>query len=134
LDLLFAVELKLLPAASAYVPVWQDPWQMIRNAILPAGTLGLYVSGIFARFLRGSLITEFNADYVRTARSKGLKEGTVVARHVLRNALIPTISVLATQTGYLLGGLVVVEVLSPSSVLVEPETSFFETTEGETPP
>jgi peptide/nickel transport system permease protein len=56
LILLFAVELRLLPAASAFVPFWESPWQMLRNTILPAATLGLYVSGIFARFLRGSLI------------------------------------------------------------------------------
>jgi peptide/nickel transport system permease protein len=109
LILLFAVELKLLPAASAYVPVWQDPWQMIRNAILPAGTLGLYVSGIFARFLRGSLITEFNADYVRTARSKGLKEGTVVARHVLRNAMLPFVTIVGIMLAGFIGGAVVTE-------------------------
>jgi peptide/nickel transport system permease protein len=109
LILLFAVELKLLPAASAYVPVWQDPWQMIRNAILPAGTLGLYVSGIFARILRGSLITEFNADYVRTARSKGLKEGTIVARHVLRNAMLPFVTIVGIMLAGFIGGAVVTE-------------------------
>src|ERR671911_516324 len=58
LILSFAVELRLLPSASAYVPFWQDPWQALRNTLLPALTLGLYVSGIFARFLRASLIAE----------------------------------------------------------------------------
>ena len=75
LILLFAVELHMLPAASAYVPIWKSPWRMLQATVLPALTLGLYVSGIFARFLRGSLIAELNADYVRTARSKGLREG-----------------------------------------------------------
>ena len=109
LILLFAVELRLLPAASTYVPFWESPWQMLRATILPALTLGLYVSGIFARFLRGSLIAELNADYVRTARSKGLREGTIVARHVMRNALLPFITIVGIMLAGFIGGAVVTE-------------------------
>lgn len=109
LILLFAVELRLLPAASAYVPFWESPWQMLRATILPALTLGLYVSGIFARFLRGSLITELNADYVRTARSKGLSEGAIVARHVMRNALLPFVTIVGIMLAGFIGGAVVTE-------------------------
>ena len=109
LILLFAVELRLLPAASAYVPFWESPWQMLRATILPALTLGLYVSGIFARFLRGSLITELNADYVRTARSKGLTEGAIVARHVMRNALLPFVTIVGIMLAGFIGGAVVTE-------------------------
>jgi peptide/nickel transport system permease protein len=109
LILLFAVELRLLPAASSYVPVWTDPLGMLRATILPAATLGLYVSGIFARFLRGSLITELNADYVRTARSKGLKEGSIVARHVMRNAMLPFITIVGIMLAGFIGGAVVTE-------------------------
>jgi peptide/nickel transport system permease protein len=105
----FAVELRLLPAASAYVPLWEAPWQALRNTILPALTLGLYVSGIFARFLRGSLIAELNADYVRTARSKGLDERVVVLRHVLRNALLPFITIVGIALAGFIGGAVVTE-------------------------
>lgn len=109
LILLFAVELRLLPAASGYVPFWSDPIQAVRNTILPALTLGLYVSGIFARFLRGSLIGELNSDYVRTARSKGLKERTVVVRHVMRNALLPFITIVGIALAGFIGGAVVTE-------------------------
>jgi peptide/nickel transport system permease protein len=109
LILLFAVELRLLPAASTYVPFWEAPWQMLRATILPALTLGLYVSGIFARFLRGSLITELNADYVRTARSKGLTEGAIVARHVMRNAMLPFVTIVGIMLAGFIGGAVVTE-------------------------
>ena len=109
LILLFAVELRLLPAASAYVPFWESPWQMLRHSILPAATLGLYVSGIFARFLRGSLITELHADYVRTARSKGLRERTIVIRHVMRNALLPFVTIVGIMLAGFIGGAVVTE-------------------------
>jgi peptide/nickel transport system permease protein len=109
LILLFAVELHMLPAASAYVPIWESPWRMLQATILPALTLGLYVSGIFARFLRGSLIAELNADYVRTARSKGLREGTIVMRHVLRNALLPFITIVGIMLAGFIGGAVVTE-------------------------
>ena len=109
LILLFAVELRWLPAASAYVPFWQSPLGMLRATILPAATLGLYVSGIFARFLRGSLIAELNADYVRTARSKGLPEGVIVARHVMRNALLPFITIVGIMLAGFIGGSVVTE-------------------------
>jgi peptide/nickel transport system permease protein len=109
LILAFAVELRLLPAASGYVPVWEQPVQALRNTILPALTLGLYVSGIFARFLRGSLIAELNADYVRTARAKGLGESVVVLRHVLRNALLPFITIVGIALAGFIGGAVVTE-------------------------
>ncbi|MCB2003011.1 MAG: ABC transporter permease, partial [Rhodoferax sp.] len=69
LILLFAVYLRWLPSASGYVSIWESPWQALRNVLLPAVTLGVYVSGIFARFLRASLLGELRADYVRTARS-----------------------------------------------------------------
>ncbi|MBM3597692.1 MAG: ABC transporter permease [Alphaproteobacteria bacterium] len=109
LILLFAVQLRLLPAASGYVPFWDSPWQMLRNTILPASTLGLYVSGIFARFLRGSLIAELNADYVRTARSKGLVESAIVVRHVMRNALLPFVTIVGIMLAGFIGGAVVTE-------------------------
>ena len=91
--LLFAVTLRWLPSASAYVPFWQSPGEMLRNTLLPAVTLGLYVSGNFARFLRASLVAELKSDYVRTARAKGLKERAVIVHHVMRNALLPFITI-----------------------------------------
>ncbi|MDQ4136223.1 MAG: ABC transporter permease [Pseudomonadota bacterium] len=109
LILLFAVELRWLPSASGYVPFWESPLQAVRNLVLPALTLGVYVSGIFARFLRASLIGELKADYVRTARSKGLKERDVVGRHVLRNALLPFVTIVGLMMANFIGGTVVTE-------------------------
>lgn len=109
LILLFAVELNILPSASAYVPFWEDPWEALQNLILPAGTLGIYVSGIFARFLRASLLGELHADYVRTARSKGLRERDVIGIHVLRNALLPFVTIVGLMMATFIGGTVVTE-------------------------
>jgi peptide/nickel transport system permease protein len=109
LILCFAVELRWLPSASAYVPFWQSPFEALRNVLLPALTLGVYVSGIFARFLRASLITEMKADYVRTARSKGLTERDVIGVHVLRNALLPFVTIVGLMMANFIGGAVVTE-------------------------
>jgi peptide/nickel transport system permease protein len=109
LILLFAVELRWLPSASAYVPFWESPAQMARNLLLPALTLGVYVSGVFARFLRASLVGELKADYVRTARAKGLTERDVVGRHVMRNALLPFVTIVGLMMANFIGGTVVTE-------------------------
>lgn len=109
LILLLAVELRLLPAASAYHPVWQSPWLALQHTLLPAFTLGVYVSGIFARFLRASVITELQSDYVRTARSKGLSERIVIIRHVMRNALLPFVTIVGLMLAGFVGGTVVTE-------------------------
>ncbi|MCC7280815.1 MAG: ABC transporter permease [Acetobacteraceae bacterium] len=109
LILLFAVDLRLLPSASAHVPFYQDPLAMLRNLLLPALTLGTYVSGIFARFLRASLLEQLSADYVRTARAKGLPERDVIGSHALRNALLPFVTVVGLMTANFIGGAVVTE-------------------------
>lgn len=109
LILLFAVQLRWLPAASTYVSIFESPGQAILNLLLPALTLGIYVSGIFARFLRASLLGELRADYVRTARSKGLRERDVVGRHVMRNALLPFVTIVGLMMANFIGGTVVTE-------------------------
>ncbi len=109
LILLFSVELRWLPSASAYVSFLDQPWQALRNTLMPALTLGTYVSGIFARFLRASLLSELKADYVRTARAKGLPERDVVGRHVMRNALLPFVTVVGLMLATFIGGTVVTE-------------------------
>jgi peptide/nickel transport system permease protein len=109
LILLFAVELRWLPSASAYVPFFQSPLEALKNIAMPALTLGVYVSGIFARFLRASLLSELKADYVRTARSKGLTERDVVAKHVMRNALLPFVTIVGLMMANFIGGTVVTE-------------------------
>ena len=109
LILFFAVQLRWLPAASIYVSVFDSPLQAARNLALPALTLGVYVSGIFARFLRASLLGELKADYVRTARSKGLRERDVIGRHVMRNALLPFVTIVGLMMATFIGGTVVTE-------------------------
>lgn len=109
LILLFAVELRWLPSASRYVPFWEAPAEAMRSLILPAMTLGIYVSGIFARFLRASLIGEAKQDYVRTARAKGLPERRVVGLHIMRNALLPFVTIVGLMMASFIGGTVVTE-------------------------
>jgi peptide/nickel transport system permease protein len=109
LILWFSVEMRWLPSASSYVPLWEDPVAALRNLILPATTLGVYVSGVLARFLRASLVTEMRSDYVRTARSKGLPEWQVVSVHILRNALLPFVTIVGLMMANFIGGAVVTE-------------------------
>ena len=106
----FAVTLKVLPVTAAAGP-GASAWQQLRHLILPAIPLILVLFGYFARMARAGTIDALASDYTRTAVLKGLPERTVLLRHVLRNSLLPTITVIATQTGYLIGGLVVVETL-----------------------
>lgn len=109
LILLFAVELRWLPSASRYVPLWQSPLDALRSLALPALTLGVYVSGVLGRFLRASLIGEARADYVRTARAKGVPEKRVVSLHIMRNALLPFVTIVGLMMAHFIGGAVVTE-------------------------
>jgi peptide/nickel transport system permease protein len=106
----FGVTLKWLPV-TANAGVGASPWSQFRHLILPAIPLVLLYFGYISRMARAGTIEALNSDYTRTAVLKGLPEVTVIRRHVLRNSLLPTITVIATQTGYLIGGLVVVETL-----------------------
>ncbi len=109
LILLFAVELHWLPSASRHVPFWQAPLDALRSLALPALTLGVYVSGILARFLRASLIGEARADYVRTARAKGVPERRIVGLHIMRNAMLPFVTIVGLMMANFIGGAVVTE-------------------------
>ena len=109
LILLFAVELRWLPSASRHVPLWQSPGEALRSLALPAITLGTYVSGVLGRFLRASLIGEARADYVRTARAKGVPENRVVGLHIMRNALLPFVTIVGLMMANFIGGAVVTE-------------------------
>ncbi|MCS7050433.1 MAG: ABC transporter permease [Thermomicrobium sp.] len=100
LILSFAVHLGWFPVSGA--ATW-------RHVVLPAVTMGSVSAGILARMVRSSLLEEFARDYVRTARAKGLPEATVLTRHVLRNALIPVVTILGLQLGQLLSGAFVIE-------------------------
>lgn len=98
----FSVQLGWLPTVGA------DGW---RHYILPSLTLGAAVAAVMARFTRASFVEVMQEDFVRTARAKGLKERTVIAKHCLRNALIPVVTMMGLQFGFLLGGSIVVEVV-----------------------
>jgi peptide/nickel transport system permease protein len=110
LIVIFGVELKWLPV-TASAGAGASALSQFRHLILPALPLVLVLFGYIARMARAGTIEALNSDYTRTATLKGLPERTVIRRHVLRNSLLPTITVIATQTGYLIGGLVVVETL-----------------------
>jgi peptide/nickel transport system permease protein len=110
LILIFAVNLKWLPV-TAQAPDGSGPLTQLRYLILPAIPLVFVLFGYIARITRSGMIEALEADYTRTATLKGLSRSTVIRRHVVRNALLPTIAVVATQVGYLIGGLVAIEVL-----------------------
>ena len=108
LALLIGVQLKLLPP-SGYVQFTEDPIESIRLMILPSITLGLGIGAILARFLQASLLDVFHQDFIRTARAKGLSPWAVLFRHVLKNAMIPVVTVLGLQFGSIMGGAVITE-------------------------
>jgi peptide/nickel transport system permease protein len=88
---------------------WEALWSSLGHLLLPSITLGATVAAIIARVLRSSMLEVLRADYVQLARAKGAPEGTVVVKHALRNALIPTVTVVGLQVGVLLGGNMIVE-------------------------
>ena len=110
LILIFGVWLKWLPISATW-PNGAGPLTQIYYLLLPSIPLVLVLFGYIARMARAGMIEALDSDYTRTAILKGLPRRTVISRHVLRNALLPTISVIATQTAYLIGGLVVIETL-----------------------
>lgn len=110
LILVFAIWLGWLPVTAQWDEGASVPTQ-VKYLLLPAMTLTLVLFGYIARITRAGMIEALDSDYARTAYLKGLPSSVVVRRHILRNALLPTIAVIAVQVGYLVGGLVVVEVL-----------------------
>ena len=110
LIVIFAIGLKWFPV-TGNPPPGTSPLGQLHYLILPAIPLVFVLFGYIARMARAGTIEALDSDYVRTAILKGLPRSTVIRRHVLRNSLLPTITVIATQTAYLIGGLVVVETL-----------------------
>jgi len=92
-----------------YVPLSQNPLLTLRSLSLPALALGVAIAAILMRHTRSSLLEVLGQEYIRTARGKGLRARVVMLRHALPNAMIPVITVLGFQMGYLLGGTVVIE-------------------------
>jgi peptide/nickel transport system permease protein len=110
LILIFGIGLNLLPI-SATAPPGAGFLTQLKYLIMPAIPLTLILFGYISRMARAGTVEALASDYARTATLKGLPRGVMIRRHVLRNSLLPTITVVATQTGYLIGGLVVVETL-----------------------
>jgi peptide/nickel transport system permease protein len=108
LILLFSLHLGWLPA-SGYAPVGRGLGEHIRHLLMPALSLGLFLAGSLARFTRSSMVETLAQDFIRTGRAKGLAERAVVYKHALKNALIPTVTVLGLQFGFLMGGAVIIE-------------------------
>jgi len=100
LILLFSVQLGILPATGFTTPA---------HWILPTATIGLSIAGTIMRFTRSSMLEVIRQDYIRTARAKGQKESVVIVKHALKNALIPVITVVGLQFGFMLGGAVLTE-------------------------
>ena len=92
------------------VYLWEDPVQNLQMTVIPALVLGISLGAILARMSRATILEVFREDYVRTGRAKGLSERVVVWRHVLKNALLPVITVSGLHLGSLLGGSVAIEV------------------------
>ncbi len=92
-----------------FVPLSEDPLHNLKIMLLPSLSLAVAVAAVLMRYVRSSLLEVLGQDYIRTARSKGLRDVVVVGKHALKNAIIPVITVLGIYFGYLLGGTVVVE-------------------------
>ncbi|MBW2122144.1 MAG: ABC transporter permease [Deltaproteobacteria bacterium] len=108
LILLFAVRLHWF--SSGGFPGWSRSfWGSIRSLLLPAVSLGLIRAAVLARLTRSSLLEVLREDYIQTARSKGLKERTVIYKHAFRNAVIPVLTILGLQVGQLMAGAIIIE-------------------------
>jgi peptide/nickel transport system permease protein len=108
LFLLFGLVLGWLPV-SGYIPLLENPWGNLLHMALPVIALGLPRAALLTRLVRASLLEVLKMEYVTTARAKGLGEKFVVLKHALKNALIPTVTVIGLQVGFLIGGAIVIE-------------------------
>jgi len=97
-----------LPAL-IFVPLWQDPWINLQQMLLPILSLALGLTAVVVRMTRSSMLEVLGQEYVKVARAKGLAGRVVLLRHALRNALIPIVTVISLQMGFLLGGVVITE-------------------------
>jgi peptide/nickel transport system permease protein len=114
LIVVFSVELGILPTgglstvAAGYTGL-RAAWDVAVHLLMPLVTLSLFFLALYARLMRASMLEVFNQDYVTTARAKGLPEGLITVKHVVRNAMLPMVTMLGLQVGTLLGGSVLVE-------------------------
>jgi peptide/nickel transport system permease protein len=106
----FSVQLRWFPS-SGYVSIYENLFQGLRYLLLPAVSLALVMAAVSARMARSAMLEVLRQDYIRTARAKGLGHWAVVVRHGLKNAMIPVITVIGLDFGWLLGGTVVIETI-----------------------
>ena len=106
--LILAIELEWLPS-SGYIDFTQDPMRSLRYMAMPTVALALAPLAVTMRMTRTTVVEELGLDYVRTARAKGLREGIVLNRHVLKNAMLPILAVIGLQVGAAFSGSVIVE-------------------------
>ena len=114
LILLFSIKLGWFPTSGmedvvAFYEGWDRVWDIAHHLVLPSITLSLFYLALYARLMRASMLEQRGLDYVTTARAKGLTERQINVRHVLRNALLPVVTMAGVQVGSLLGGSVIVE-------------------------
>ena len=112
LIILFAVGLGWFPTkydTTLTVTDWDTFWQQVRQMTLPVMTLGLANAASISRYMRSSMLENMGQDYVRTARAKGMSERTVVLKHVLRNSMIPVVTVIALGIPSIFGGAIITE-------------------------
>lgn len=105
---LFSVKIPLFPSMG-YVPFFENPFACLQSLFLPAISLAFGTTAILIRYMRSSVLTQLKKDYVRTARSKGMNRRLVFSRHILRNSLIPVITILGMLTAEILGGSIIIE-------------------------
>jgi peptide/nickel transport system permease protein len=108
LILVFSLYVPIFPS-SGFVSPLSDPVEGLKTLVLPAITVGTAISAVVMRMMRSSLLEVFSEEYIRTARAKGLSRALVTNKHAVKNALIPTVTVVGLNFGYLLGGVVIVE-------------------------
>jgi peptide/nickel transport system permease protein len=112
LIIIFSVELGWFPSiydTTLRVTDWSSFWAQVRQMIMPVTVLSLFNAAQMSRFMRSSMLENLRLDYVRTARAKGLAEKTVVLVHVLRNSLIPVVTIVALGVPTIFGGAIITE-------------------------
>jgi peptide/nickel transport system permease protein len=92
-----------------FTPPWVDPWANFQQMVWPVVTVGYRYAAVTTRMTRSTVLEVLREDYIRTAFAKGLREGVVVVRHALKNAMLPVITLIGTEFAFLIGGLVVTE-------------------------
>jgi peptide/nickel transport system permease protein len=111
MQIVFGLKLDLLPISGMHAPGQHGVFDLLKHLVLPSLALSAGAGAIIARMTRSSMIEVFSQDYIRTARSKGLKEKNIVFIHALKNAFIPVLTVIGMQIGFLLAGAVLVEMV-----------------------